>query len=63
MPDYLIKIGNDENRSIRKVSIFSSSVDDAEKQIPDLLNDGEHVVSISNNSFPIGHIKAVRNPY
>ena len=62
MPDYLIKIGNKKNKKTRQLKIFSSSVDDAEREVEKSLKRGERLVSISNNSFPFGQYKAVNNP-
>jgi len=59
MPDYLVKIGNDKGKTTRKLKILSSSVDDAEKEVEKMLETGEHLISISNNSFPFGY-RAVR---
>ena len=62
MPDYLIKIGNKRTKKTRQLKIFSSSVDDAEREVRKSLGAGESLVSISNNSFPFGQYKAVNNP-
>ena len=62
MPDYLIKIGNNKNRGIKKLKIFSSCAGDAEVEAKKTLKRGERLLSVSNNSFPFGHYKAVNNP-
>ena len=62
VPDYLIKIGNKKNKKTRQLKIFSSSVDDVEKEVKKSLKRGEQLISISNNSFPFGQYKAVNNP-
>ena len=62
MPDYLVKIGNKDGKVIKKVKIFSSCVDDVEKEVNKSLKRGERLVSISNVSFPFGQYKAVNNP-
>ena len=62
MPDYLIQIGNNKNRGIKKLKIFSSCVGDAEMEAKKILKRGERLISISNNSFPLGQYKAVNNP-
>ena len=62
MPDYLVKIGNNKDRGIKKLKIFSSCVGDAEAEAKKELKRGERVISISNNSFPFGQYKAVNNP-
>ena len=61
MPNYLIEIGNNKSRRVRKLKIFSSCVDDAEREAKKTLKRGERLVSISNNSFPLGEYKAVNN--
>ena len=63
MPDYLIKIGNNKSRRVRKLKIFSSCVDDAEREAKKTIKRGEHLLSISNNSFPFGEHKPVNNPH
>ena len=62
MPDYLIKVGNSKGKVVRKLKVFSSCVDDAEKEIKKTLKRGERLLSISNESFPFGEYKAVNNP-
>ena len=62
MPDYLVKIGNTKGKTTKKLKIFSSSVDDAEKEVQKMLKRGERLISISNNSFPFGQYRAVNNP-
>jgi len=63
MPDYIIKIANNKNKSIKKINIFSSCVDDAEKEATKSLKRGERLLSIANNSFPFGIAKPVNNPH
>lgn len=63
MPDYIIKITNNKDKSIKKVSIFSSCVGDAEKEVARSLKRGEKLLSITNNSFPFGVINPVNNSY
>ena len=63
MPDYVIKIANNKNKSIKRVNIFSSCVGDAEKEITKSLKRGERLLSIANNSFPLGVVKPVNNPH
>jgi hypothetical protein len=62
VPDYLVKIGNNKTRGIKKLKIFSSCVGDAEIEAEKTLKRGERLISISNNSFPFGQYKAVNNP-
>ena len=62
MPDYLIKIGNNKDRGIKKLKIFSSCAGDAEAEAKKTLKRGERLLSISNNSYPFGIHKAVNNP-
>jgi len=63
MPDYIIKITNNKDKSIKQVSIFSSCVGDAEKEAARSLKRGEKLLSITNNSFPFGVINPVNNSY
>tara|TARA_R110002020_G_scaffold431123_2_gene641058 strand:+ start:81 stop:272 length:192 start_codon:yes stop_codon:yes gene_type:complete len=62
MPDYLVTIGNTKGKTIKKLKIFSSSVDDVEREVKKTLKRGERLLSVSNNSFPFGQYKAVNNP-
>ncbi len=61
MPEYLIKIGNTKDRVTRKTKIFSGCPHDAETEIKEKLSSEEYIISISNNSFPIGEYRAVRS--
>tara|TARA_R110000824_G_scaffold195638_2_gene378493 strand:+ start:588 stop:776 length:189 start_codon:yes stop_codon:yes gene_type:complete len=61
MPDYSVKIGNKDNKVIKKLKIFSSCVDDVEREVNKSLKRGERLMSISNVSFPFGEFKAVNN--
>tara|TARA_R110002110_G_scaffold159686_2_gene357664 strand:- start:53 stop:241 length:189 start_codon:yes stop_codon:yes gene_type:complete len=61
MPDYLIQVGNSKGKVVQKLKIFSSCVDDAEREVKKSLKRGERLVSISNVSFPFGEFKAVNN--
>ena len=63
MPEYLIEIGNNKSKRARKLKIFSSSVDDAEREAKKTLKRGERLLSVSNNSFPFGEYKPVNNPH
>ena len=63
MPDYLVQIGNNKNRTVKKLKIFSSCVDDAEREAKKTLKRGERLLSVSNNSFPFGEYKPVNNPH
>ena len=61
MPEYLIKIGNNEDKKTRKMKIFSGCPHDAETEIKEKMTKEEYIISVSNNSFPMGQYRAVRS--
>ena len=61
MPEYLIKIGNREDKKTKKMKIFSGCPHDAETEMKQRLEKGEYIISVSNNSFPMGQYRAVRS--
>ncbi len=60
MPDYIVVIKGTDNKK-KKVKILSSCIRDAEEDAKSILKKGEVLVSVTNDTFPMGHIKAV-NP-
>ena len=61
VPEYLVKIGSTENRITKKLKIFSGCPHDAETEIKEKLSSEEYIISVSNNSFPMGQYRAVRS--
>jgi len=61
MPDYLAKVGNKDGKILKKLKIFSSCVDDAEREARKSLKRGERLLCVTNVSFPFGEYKAVNN--
>tara|TARA_R100000005_G_scaffold95912_1_gene79463 strand:+ start:1306 stop:1488 length:183 start_codon:yes stop_codon:yes gene_type:complete len=58
MPDYIAVIKSVDNKK-KKVKILSSCIRDAEEEAESILKKGEVLVSVTNDTFPIGHIKTV----
>jgi len=58
MPEYTIVIKGKDNKT-KKSKVFCSCIRDAEDDAKSSLEKGEVLVSVTNHTFPMGHIKAV----